>query len=663
MAHFMKGNSRFPYARSGSWLSLLLFPVFAVVLTWPLILHLATHVPLGSEPAATVPFLNIWTIGWNGESLRGGISNYWDAPIFYPTRGTFAFSDPQPLTGIPGLLLWGISPALAYNMVLLGYLTLTGYVTYHLLLERHIDLGPAIIGGLLVMMLPFLTNERGVLQLQSIFGPIWGIAALWALLDRSSIRRAIYLGLAVGVTFLTSEYYALLLFPALALAFLVHAPEFREIPWRKLALASAIALLLVLPFGLAQNSKLQAMGFQRSDASFARTSAWPADYLRPSSRLRIAEIAPEFDLQSNQRLYPGIIVSLLAILGSVTGYREGGSKRRWILFLLLVGTFGFALSMGSHLSIGGISPLTTLHRELPFLAYTRSAFRFGALAQLALVLLAAGGVAWVWDRNKLVAVVIACLALLELAPKPERLVETPAGEPAWSAAIAGSENPVLVHLPWAQDRRASSFADTTRWMIESLLYQSRLTNGYSGFFPQINTQLRELLEHFPDERSLGALEAAGVDYIVLHGTLDPEIHSQIGSIVDEGRFTDVTVSGGLTIIQMPDGLIRSIAEYEGDWHLRVDERNGSTHLEGLPSELDGSTWMFVRDLTDLDWALGTLGDSDQSRDIYPKGAVLFFEGSDDWLRLATDLSSVGETELIDNSTGQVIGSLPTDDPP
>jgi hypothetical protein len=514
------------------------------------------------------------------------------------------------------------------------------------------------------MALPFATNERGVLQLQPLFGPIWGIAALWIFLDRSSIRRGLYLGLAIGVTFLTSEYYALLLLPVLALGFLLHTSDFRKtVQWRHLGLAAATALVLILPFGLAQASRLEVMGFQRSDASFARTSAWPADYLRPSSRLRMTEVVPELELPTNQRLYPGVTLSALAIFGVVVSLRADGSRRRWTIFLLIIGGLGFVLSLGSHLAIAGTSPLTAVHRELPILGYTRSAFRFGALTQLALALLAAGGLANLWARSRIlaVAIAIAALALLELAPLPERLVELPDTQPAWTEVVEQNKPPIVVHIPWAPTRSASSYADTTRWMIESLPTGAKLVNGYSGFFPTLNAQLRDLLESFPDVRSIEALGALGVDHIVVHDAIDSTGQARLSELLRAGQITEQITSGGQTVLRLPAGSIRQLSEYEGDWRLRTNQRNGKTWLEGFPAAIANSTWVYVAGRTELDWKLRNTASRDEGIQIVPKGTLLFFAGSDDWLRLSDDLPTDQAIELVDGASARSLGLLPLDE--
>jgi hypothetical protein len=631
----------------------------AIVLTWPLLLHLSSHIPLGSEPAGTVPLLNVWTVGWNGTSLANGFSEYWDAPIFYPSRGAFAFSDPQPLTAIPGALLWRSSPAVAYNVVLLGYLALNGLVTFRVLRQRGVMRGPALAGGLLVQALPIVTNERGVLQLQPLFGPIFAIGALWNLLERSSLRRALLLGLALGVTFLTSEYFALLLVPALSLGGLLHMPGLRSVTtWRRLGLAAALGAAMVLPVALPQADRLEAMGFQRSERTFARTSAWPADYLRPSSRLRIAEIVPEVGFVSNQRLYPGLLLTMLAVVGLRTSLRSN-RRRQWALFLLLTGGFGFVLSLGAHLTIGGVPPLTALHQVLPVLNFTRSPFRFALLLQLALAFLAADGLKALWPHKRNLAIAVAVLALVELSPASERLMQVPRGEHEWIETVQGSEQPVVVHLPWAPDRSASSFARTTRWMIEALPDGIKLVNGYSGFFPTLNTQLRELMREFPTERGIAALKALGVDFVVVHEVIDRTRLSRLEAFLELGRITQVGPTDQLTVIRLPGGSLQGIAEYEGDWRLQAELEGGKHYIEALPADSFDGFLVYSAGATESNWLAEFSGIDAGRVPIAPLGSQLVYADSDHWLPLGIQLPVDQSMRMIDASSGVVVAEIPS----
>ena len=68
--------------------------VWAMLLTFPLVLNPFRNIPLGSESAATVPLFNLWALQWNIDQLMQGYPNYWDAPFFAPTKGTFLFRNP-----------------------------------------------------------------------------------------------------------------------------------------------------------------------------------------------------------------------------------------------------------------------------------------------------------------------------------------------------------------------------------------------------------------------------------------------------------------------------------------------------------------------------------------------------------------------------------------
>ena len=101
------------------WQNILLL-IYPLMLTWPLATRALTDIPLGSEGAVTVPLFNLWTLGWNIKQIFTGFQGYWDAPIFWPALGAFAYSDTQLLAGWLAAPWWRLSPALAYNFVLLS---------------------------------------------------------------------------------------------------------------------------------------------------------------------------------------------------------------------------------------------------------------------------------------------------------------------------------------------------------------------------------------------------------------------------------------------------------------------------------------------------------------------------------------------------------------
>src|SRR5205085_1731885 len=116
---------------------------------------------------------NLWTLEWNVHSLARGYSGYWDAPIFYPTRGTFALSEAQALTGLVfGALTAAVSGVTAYNLVLLGALVANAFAARRLFAVLSASEVVATAAGLLALGLSFVWKELGVLQLTMLW-PVW----------------------------------------------------------------------------------------------------------------------------------------------------------------------------------------------------------------------------------------------------------------------------------------------------------------------------------------------------------------------------------------------------------------------------------------------------------------------------------------------------------
>ncbi len=95
------------------------FFLLAIAATRPLLDSWKVAIPQGTEPVASVPVFNLWTLGWNINRAEVGFRDYWDAPIFSPAKDAFAFSEPQPLMILFAPVIWcGGSLAMAYNLYL-----------------------------------------------------------------------------------------------------------------------------------------------------------------------------------------------------------------------------------------------------------------------------------------------------------------------------------------------------------------------------------------------------------------------------------------------------------------------------------------------------------------------------------------------------------------
>ncbi len=191
---------RSPWRRDAGWLCAYL--AIAVFASWPLCRSPASTISIGFEAEATVPLLNVWTLWWNSDRLAAGFHDYWNAPIFYPTRGTFAFSEAQPTMLIAAPVVWLTgSRVLAYNVYLLLILSLNGWSSQRLF--RRIGHQPwlAFCGGVMCQMLPFVWWQSGVVQLMTVFGIVSTVHSLLDVFDppMNSIRGATWQDMASTV--------------------------------------------------------------------------------------------------------------------------------------------------------------------------------------------------------------------------------------------------------------------------------------------------------------------------------------------------------------------------------------------------------------------------------------------------------------------------------
>lgn len=532
--------------------------MWALILTYPLPLRLFSHIPRGSEEAATVPFFNLWTLQWNIDQQMQGYPRYWDAPIFAPDQGAFAFSEPQPLSALLAAPLWLVfrSPAVGYNFVVILFLTLNGWFAFWLLRQWGVSPLSSLLAGLLLQSLPFVAQEMGVLQLIALFGFLWSLLFLSRFLILASPPRwqtSLCLALSTPVTFLTCGYYSLfsLFFLPLAFVFQFRREHLNLKTIGRLGAVVLLAAALTGPFLWAQQQRLAGYHFNRSAQTIEANSAKLAyyrDFL--DYNLLYGQI---LDLKSEQgqRLFPGLGLLALAGLGLF-----GRQNRRVKLYLLLAVILALLLSLGLRLNVAGVQPYQWVRDFVPGFAQLRSPFRFAVLVQLHLALLAGFGLdnlsRWL-ARNTLAPVTedvgiiagprspacpepaewvpglsfqlgFAALALFELLAWPLPLQELPQQiEPlpwqAWLNQQQAATPLNIVILPFAQSSKVEDFEPTTRWMLANRYFQGAVLNGYSGFFPADHGQVRDEMLKFPAEAALQLLRQKSIEYVVVYHTL------------------------------------------------------------------------------------------------------------------------------------------------
>ena len=297
--------------------SLALFVLLAVVHTWPL----ATDPGRLSRNDSGDTVHQEWILAWVAHQLAHDPLHLFDSNVFYPERDTLAYSDHllvQALMAAP--LLWsGASPVLAYNLVLIAGLALTGWTT-SLVVGRWTGnrMAGILSGSLMAFNALTLTRFPEIQDQHLEFFPL----ALWALdrlLTMPRVRYAVHLAGWFVLQALTCGY--LLVFTSLSLVAAVAArpadwvgPRFRRTAGL-LLLSAGIAVLALTPFLLPYLRVSREQGFTRSSAEVSQFSARFTDYLATGGRLHFSLWSHRFFDQD--ALFPGLIASGLVIAAVV----------------------------------------------------------------------------------------------------------------------------------------------------------------------------------------------------------------------------------------------------------------------------------------------------------------------------------------------------------
>lgn len=637
------------------FMKIIVYLVGAILLSWPLIGRATEAIPLGSEAAPTVPYFNTWTVGWNVNRLAHGYQGYWDAPIFHPVPATFAFSEPQPLTGVLAAPLWWLSPALAYNAILLLYLVLNGMAAYQLQRQVGLPVAPALLGGFVVMALPFLAYERGVLQLQPLFGVLWALAGLRRMAVRQDRWATLSLGLGSGVTFLTSETYALFLALVLIPAAAFFLPTIlRRKQVRFLIASMGLAALLVVPVAWPQLQILRGMDFARSFETVAGGSASWQEYLQIPHQIRSHSWLPLAD-GGGRHLFPGFVLLAAAIGGAAVGVRTP-NRQRWTLFLCVTVGVAFSLSLGLNLRVGPWSPFDWLRETLPGLDSLRSPFRFAYFVQLFLALLAPLAMERLWLGRRSLALVVFGLFLIETWPAPARMTPVPA--PINTQVLT----PPVLFLPFTDGRETGDYAETVTWMAATIQdVPVALVNGYSGYFPRLNGQLRILLTDFPTEGGLYAARSLGVQTIAIRqGWVSPAQLVRLEAHVAQGDLQWIGEQQGYLIFGLSNSRLSPAHSYDGEWALQATVEEKTLTIAAYAAVTDRSMYVLAPGIAPLRWSVEVVAEDGAAQrvPVKPGNAMLLYHGSDRWPRVTIprpDRSGALVLVLRETLTGRVLG--------
>jgi len=356
---------------------------------------------------------SLWNVAWVAHALLHDPLHVFDANIFWPHRGTLAYSEGNLATGLVAApMYWATNnPYAALNFAVLVSFMLTAIGTYYLVRYLLDDRRAAAVSAICFAFCPHLFGHMAEVQALMTLGIPVTMLAFHRVADRPTLGRGAVLGLAMVAEALFSGYYGVFL--VLMIGFSVFAVAWTRSLWRNhrywlsIATGAAVAIVTIAPFYLPY-ARIQRLGFQRTLADAVRYGANWSSYFA-SSAYAHAWLLPFLPPWSDVN-FPGIVATIFGVLG----FFAARTKREREIVVVYG---GFTL-LAFWTSLGPPAVLyTVLYKTVPLLAWLRTPSRFGLIVSFGLSILAGLGVKRMLttsSRGTLAGSAIAAIAVVEL---------------------------------------------------------------------------------------------------------------------------------------------------------------------------------------------------------------------------------------------------------
>jgi hypothetical protein len=558
------------------------FAVLAVLMTFPDLRHLRTHVA-GDHGDA---MLNLWTLDWVWHTLPQGWSTLWRGQLFQPGSRTLAYSEAM----IPQALVFGLlrlvvrSDATAFNLTSLLAWTASLYWSWRLFRRWTPSDAAAALGAVAWTFSAVRLAQLGHFQLGA--GCLVPLVILCALrfVDEPTIRRGLALGGVLALTTLSASYYGITVVMATAVVLVGPFVARRTRPER----AHVVGLLAGATLPVAyEYARLQ------RDPAFRR-SAEPGfsthlqDFGTVADGMRVVHDVPflrgHVEGSVERALYPGVVTTVLAAAGLVVVLRRRGGVRRLELAVLgVAGLVLFVVALGDRLEVGGVDvpmPYRVLRKVVPGFDGVRVTARFSIVWQLALAAFAVVGatalVRRLGPRRGAVACALLGVVVLAESSVDVALVRLP-DAPAWTAVnheLAHRPDGLVLELPIRLGAELN-----TRTVVESPReYLARIddhqrVNGYSGFDPPDYDARAFIFNGFPSTDALAQADDMGVRYVVIRtnavGYQDPAVRAYLDAD-GVGSWDDALAQQRIS--QIPPDRVANVGRYGEAWLVELRPR-------------------------------------------------------------------------------------------
>jgi hypothetical protein len=502
--------------------------LLAIVMTWPLLIHLGTVVPRDIGD----PLAEAWQPAWGGHALLHQPLHYFDANRFWPLKDSLAFGDA--LIGYAPTGIIGSGPHAAmvrYDLLFVFAYALAFFGAY--LLARELGLSPAgaAIAGAAFAFAPYRLEQDGHLQVISSGGIPLALAFAvrgvrlkqpWWLLGAWVVAAwQVSIGWVLGLPF------AYGLGGAVAIGVVAWLVRGRPaLPRGMLIAGGAGAVVFVaVAYWIAHPYLYIADNFPAAKRSPHEVAAF-------SGPLKVLITAPEenwvwgsatADIRNSlttlqeKTLFPGAIIVLLAIVGMWSS----SLSRRWRIGIGIAAVAIIVLELGFREEGGLLWPYRVLYDVLPGWDAIRTPGRLATFSSLALALLAAAGGEALLRRVRRTrlpvwsSTVVAGVLVLAIVAEGRSLPFDPFGNQAMPdvppAQVTTEEIPTpQLHLPalTAKENRAYQLASTEGF--------PDMVNGRASTNPAVVLNLVRDMANFPDAATVRELQDYGVRTVILH---------------------------------------------------------------------------------------------------------------------------------------------------
>jgi hypothetical protein len=384
------------------WVALSYFGL-AIVLTWPLVLGIASDVPgdLGDS------LLNMWILAWGAEQIPRLLTGattwaaYWNGNIFHPEPYSLALSEhlfAQALQIVPIHAVTG-NIILCYNLLFLSTFVLSAVGAYLLARDLTGDWRAGVIAGLVFGFLPYRISQLPHVQVMS---SQWMPFALWGVhrfIRARSIAALIGGTIALVLQNWSCGYYVLYFAPFVALFAMVDMWRAGRIAdraaWVGLATAAVATFVATLPFLLPYLEVQRLYAFERPFGEVLAFSANVWSYATAAEAIHLWGSVLRLYPHGEGETFLGTAAVLLTILAVVVATLEARASarqapattgwRRWsvLLFELLLLMQGSAwlstmIGGGFNLRLGPI----TVRASTPLRLLTQALIALGVLLVL-----------------------------------------------------------------------------------------------------------------------------------------------------------------------------------------------------------------------------------------------------------------------------------------